>query len=205
MAPSKILVGAALMLLSLSSVSAAVTDWVAVAERLEQSVLQISDNCSAFVIDDERDYVLTAKHCTAEDLTKPTVVDLTPSRVVADDVQYDFAVLHVPGLDKRALVLAADEPKAGTEVVSLGFGMGLKGWMFRHAWVSNRNLTIPTLDGEWIMIDGAFVGGQSGSPVVNAAGEVVAIVQMSTSTSGIGRGVDLLRKRVGKYFTRPKV
>ncbi len=203
MAPSKLVVGLALLLLSFTSVSAA-TDWVAVAERLEQSVLQISDNCSAFSIDDDRDYVLTAKHCTSDDLTKPTVVDLTPARVIADDVQYDLAVLHVPGMDKKALALAAEEPHAGIEVASLGFGMGLKGWMFRHAWVANRDLTIPGLDGSWIMIDGAFVGGQSGSPVVNASGEVVLIVQMSTSTSGIGRGADLLRKRVGKYFTRPK-
>jgi S1-C subfamily serine protease len=179
-------------------------DWTQVAERLEESVLQISATCSAFVIDDDRDYVLTAKHCTPDDPTKPTIVDLVPSKVVADDVQYDFTVLHVPGLDKRALTLAADEPKAGTEVISLGFGMGLKKWMLRHAWIANRDLTIPDLDGEWLMIDGAFVGGQSGAPVVNASGEVVAVVQMSTSTFGIGRGSDTIRKRVGKYFTRPK-
>jgi S1-C subfamily serine protease len=179
-------------------------DWVAVAERLEESVMQISDTCSAFSIDDDRDYVLTAKHCTPEDPLKPTIVDLVPAKLVADDVQYDFAVLHVPGMDHKALALAADEPKAGTEVISLGYGMGLKKWMFRHAWVSNRGLSIPDLDGEWIMIDGAFVGGQSGGPVINAAGEVIAVVQRANSTTGIGRGSDMIRKRVGKYFTRPR-
>jgi S1-C subfamily serine protease len=192
------------LVLMVGASALAAPDWVVVAERLEESVMQISDTCSAFSIDDDRDYVLTAKHCTPDDPTKPTIVDLVPAKVVADDVQYDFTVLHVPGMDKRALALAEDEPKAGTEVISLGYGMGLKKWMFRHAWVSNRQLSIPDLDGEWIMIDGAFVGGQSGGPVVNAAGEVVAVVQRANSTTGIGRGSDMIRKRVGKYFTRPK-
>lgn len=184
------------------SVLASAADWAVVAERLEQSVMQISAECSAFSIDDTRDYALTAKHCTPEDPTKPTIVDLIPSKLVADDAQYDFAVLHVPGMDHKSLRLAADEPKAGTEVGSLGYGMGLKKWMFRHAWVSNRDLTVPGLDGDWILFDGAFVGGQSGSPVVNNNGEVVAMVQMSSDRMGIGRGSDLIRQRVGKWFAK---
>ncbi len=202
MISTKTLVAFALALAPLTVFAA--PDWTLVADRLEESVLQISNDCSAFSIDDDRDYVLTAKHCTPEDPTKPTIVDLIPSKVVADDIQYDFTVLHVPGLDHKALTLAENEPKAGTEVGSLGFGLGLKKWMFRHAWVSNRDVTITDLDGEWIIVDGAFVGGQSGSPAVNANGEIVMMVQMTTTNTGIGRGADIIRKRVGKYFTRPK-
>ncbi len=189
-----------LVLWGASSIAAMASDWTVAIEKLEKSVMQISDNCSAFAIDDNRDYALTAKHCTSEDITKPTVVDLIPSKVIADDVQYDLAVLHVPGMDHKALKLAEKEPHAGVEVGALGFGMGLKKWMFRHTWVSNRDVSIPDLDGDWVIFDSPFVGGQSGSPVVNFDGEVVAIVQMTTRSVGIGRGADRIRSRVGKYF-----
>jgi hypothetical protein len=39
---------------------------------------------------------------------------------------------------------------------------------------------------------------------VNAAGEIVAIVQMTTDRVGFGRGADIIRDRVGKYFAKPK-
>jgi S1-C subfamily serine protease len=180
------------------------TDWTVIAEKLEQSVMQISADCSAFAIDEERDFALTAKHCTNEDPTKPTIVGLIPSSVVADDVQFDLTVLRVPGMEAKALKLAADEPKAGTEVGTWGYGYGLKRAMFRHAWIGNRRMNFPGLDGEWIMFDNSYVGGQSGSPIVNAAGEIVAIVQMTTDRVGFGRGADIIRDRVGKYFAKPK-
>jgi S1-C subfamily serine protease len=180
------------------------TDWTALADRLDQSVMQISDWCSAFAIDNERDYVLTAKHCASDDPQKPTIVDLIPSRVVAEDVQRDLLVLHVPGLDRKALPLAKDDPAIGAEVASYGYGMGLVKPMFRIAHVANTRVTLPSLDGEWVIFDGAFVGGQSGAPVVNAAGEVVALVQMTTDRVGIGRGAKMIGERVGKYFAKPK-
>lgn len=182
----------------------AMADWIVIAERLEKSVMQISNWCSAFSIDDDRDYALTAKHCTSEDPAKPTIVDLIPSRVVADDAQYDLTVLHVPGMDRKAIPLAAEEPKPGSEAGTWGFGYGLKRPSFSHVYVSNRRVTFPELDGEWVKFNGAFEHGQSGSPVVNADGELVAVVQMTTDRSGLGRGVDIVRDRVGKWFAKPK-
>lgn len=180
------------------------TDWIALATRLEESVMQISADCSAFSIDDDRDYAATAEHCANEDPSKPTIVDLVPSRVVATDAQYDLTVLHVPGMDKKPMFLAASEPKAGAEAGTWGFGYGMKKAGFIHLFVYNREMSLPGLDGEWIMFNGAFVPGQSGSPVVNAQGEVVGMVQMTTDRIGFGRGADILRSRIGKYFAKPK-
>lgn len=182
----------------------AATDWTALVKVLEQSVMQISDSCSAFAIDEERDYALTAEHCGSDDPNKQTIVDLIPSRVVAEDVQRDFLVLHVPGMDKKALPLAKDDPQIGAEVASWGYGYGLILPMLRVAHVGNRGVPILGLDGEWIVFDGAWVPGMSGSPIINQAGEVIALVQMTTDRVGIGRGAKMIKDRVGRYFPKPK-
>ena len=54
--------------------------------------------------------------------------------------------------------------------------------------------------GTFVSLDSAFVGGQSGGPVVNAAGEVVLIVQRASNTVGIGVGADVIRERMGRFF-----
>jgi S1-C subfamily serine protease len=49
-------------------------------------------------------------------------------------------------------------------------------------------------------VDAAFVGGMSGGPLVNARGEVVMIVQMASDRIGLGRGIEQIRDRVGRYW-----
>lgn len=182
----------------------AANDWTAIVPTLADAVMQISDTCSAFAIDNEREYVLTARHCASADPAQPTIVDLIPARVVADDVKRDLMVLQVPGLQRKALKLAAHDPATGEEVASYGYGGGYAKPMLRIAHVANRRISLLGLDGEWVMVDGAFVGGQSGSPVVNAQGEVVSIVQMSSDRMGIGRGAEEIRDRVGKWWGKSK-
>jgi S1-C subfamily serine protease len=46
--------------------------------------------------------------------------------------------------------------------------------------------------------------GQSGGPAINAAGEVVMMVQRTTSAVGIGVGAETIRARMGRYFEKPK-
>ncbi len=54
--------------------------------------------------------------------------------------------------------------------------------------------------------DSPFVGGQSGGPVVNAAGELVLIVQRGDGgTTGLGVGVETIRARVGRFFSAAAV
>ncbi len=179
--------------------------WVTVAEKLQKSVMQISNVCSGFVINEEKKYALTAKHCGNDDPSKPVVIDLVPATVVATDVQYDLLVLHVPGLDRPAIYLADEDVQTGEEVVSWGFGGGYPRGMLRHAWVSQSKAIVPdAAPEEWVLFDSAFVGGQSGGAVVNEKGEVVAIVQMSSDRMALGRGVSRLKDRVGKYWGKPK-
>jgi S1-C subfamily serine protease len=54
--------------------------------------------------------------------------------------------------------------------------------------------------GPFVMIDAAYVGGQSGGPCINIQGEVVSIVQRASNLVGIGVGAEKLRDRIGKFF-----
>jgi S1-C subfamily serine protease len=197
----------ALMVLFVASMPTyAQTNWHLLVERmLEKSVVQLSANCSGFVINEAEDWVLTAKHCGPEDVEKPVVVDNIPGKIVGSDIHKDLLVVHVPGVDKPALRFATVKPKYGDLVASFGYGGGYERPMLRIATVSQPFAIIPEAGpGEWVQVGGAFIGGQSGGPVVNEQGEVIAIVQMSSTAMGIGRSAETIRDKVGKWIEKVK-
>ncbi len=53
-----------------------------------------------------------------------------------------------------------------------------------------------------MVTDAAFVSGQSGGPCVNAAGEVVMMVQRGSSTVGLGVGAETIKNKAGRYFQK---
>jgi hypothetical protein len=72
------------------------------------------------------------------------------------------------------------------------------------AHVANAAINIPEVPGgPFVMTDAAFVGGQSGGPCINAAGEVVMIVQRANGLVGVGLGAEQIRSRVGRYLEKP--
>lgn len=179
----------------------ALTDWTSVAEKIKQSIVRIDTKegiCTGVVIDKDRKHVLCAGHCYAE---KELFIDHTPAATIYyDPRRKDLLVLKATDLDKPALKLAAHDPKVGSEVASWGFGYGLDEPLFRSANVSGH-VSIPEVGGPFVMVDSAYVGGQSGGAVFNLTGEIVAIVQMSDNRSGIGVGAETIKERVGRFFT----
>ena len=90
-------------------------------------------------------------------------------------------------------------------MASYGYGYALERPMFRTAHVSDEAAQIPDIEGgPFVMIDAAYVGGQSGGPCINAAGEVVSIVQRASNLIGIGVGAETIREKVGRYLAKPK-
>lgn len=181
------------------------SEWAATAERLRASIVfvQVGDagSCTGFVIDNDRDHVLTAAHCDIKG--SEFYVDLAPAKIVAKDTKNDLMVLKVEGLDRPALKLAKANPKVGDEVASYGFGFGLEQPLFRQAHVSavEVNITGSGGSGNFIGLDSNFIPGQSGGPVVNPRNEVVLIVQLGSNAGvGLGVGADTIRAKVGKYF-----
>jgi S1-C subfamily serine protease len=197
-------------LLTLTTSVQAITGWETIYARVDKSVVPItyrtSGGCTGFVINKEKNYVLTAKHCMPTVLPDTIFVDKIPAEIVAADVQQDLLVLMVKDLDKPALSLADKGPAIWEQVGSLGYGYALIRPLPRIAYVSDNAALIPDITGgPFAVVDAAFVPGQSGAPVVNLAGEVVMIVQMTSDRVGIGVGVEILKDRVGKYWKADSV
>jgi S1-C subfamily serine protease len=172
------------------------------ADKLMESVVYLETGtsaCTGSVIDSQKHYILTAAHCDGEDL----YADQSPAKIVSKDVKSDLMVISVEDLNKPAIKLAAHNPAIGEEVASIGYGYGLERPMFRVAHVSDNKAEAKDLNGQYIMLDTAFVPGQSGGPVVNANGELIAIIQLASDRIGLGKGAEQIKSKVGKYFAHP--
>lgn len=202
---SRVLATVALVVLSTLSLHA--TDWSAVVKQVEASVVfaQVGDEggCTAFVINQEKHYLLTAGHCFPEKGEMLWVDGVAASPVYLDHKR-DLLVVEAKYIDptKPALKLAARNPVIGQEVMSVGFGYALERPFFRQAHVQDDKMALPGVDGgPFISTDTAFVGGQSGGPVVDGAGDVVMIVQRGDNgTTGLGIGCETIAKFVGRFF-----
>jgi S1-C subfamily serine protease len=191
----------------------ATTDWSALVKDLSKSVVPVGRNdggiqCSGFVInsrvrkkDETKSYVATAAHCKAAEMwAKGARVE----EIVHQDDNKDLMVVMTGDLDLPALKLAKSDPLVTQDVASFGFGFGLEDPMIRIAHVSNKtHIPYDGIGGPLFFLDGAFVGGQSGGPVVNAGGEVVMMVQRTTPSVGIGVGAEVIKDKIGRYFEKP--
>jgi S1-C subfamily serine protease len=162
-----------LLALFLAAPRLAATDWSDVIKRVEQSVLWLNidgeGGCTAFIINQEKHYLMTAAHCYAD---KGVLwADSVPTTVIALDLKKDMMVLEAKNIDpsRPALKLADKNPVRGEEVMSVGYGFALERPFFRQAHVQEDELNIPqgNVGGPFISTDSPFVGGQSGGPVVN--------------------------------------
>lgn len=182
-------------------------DWTVVVSNVRESIVEIAVSsaagepqgaCTGFVVDNDRDFVVTAAHCDG-----PKVfADNLPAVVRQKDVKNDLMVLHVENIDRPALKLADSDPKVGSEVASFGFGYALEQPLFRVAHVSATDIAIERA--RYFAVDASFVPGQSGGPVVNERGEVVMIVQLGTPIVGLGVGAETLKDKVGRFFSLVK-
>jgi S1-C subfamily serine protease len=191
----------------------AMAQWQPIAEQVEKAIVTIGKDdthCTGFVINDQAirkddskakvDYILTADHCDAPDL----LADNMPAKVLYKDAKKDLLVLEVDDTERPALKLAKSDPKIGDEVASYGYGFALERPMFRVTHIADDKTYIPEegIGGPFIVTDAVFVGGQSGGPVVNQAGEVVMIVQRGGSGVGLGVGAEVIKAKAGKYFAK---
>jgi S1-C subfamily serine protease len=196
-----------LVALGVYTTSTQAADWTPVAEKLAQSVVYVENaegSCTGFVVNahakGDKDLVLTAAHCDGDKL----FADHAAARVVFKDGKHDLMLLEVDDLDRPAVTFAARNPAQGDEVASFGFGYALDKPILRIAHVSNPSIQVPDVDGgPLVMIDAGYVPGQSGGPCVNAAGEVVSIVQRANGLVGIGQGAEEIRSRVKRYLEKP--
>ena len=180
--------------------------WTPIADKLAESVVfielfagtQAQGSCTGFIIDSAKHLILTAAHCDAEKI----LANGTVTYKMFKDERKDLLVLRASNIEGPELVLAPNGPERGDEVASMGYGFGLEDPMFRIAHISNVRMDIEGISGPFAMIDAGFVPGQSGGPVVNDKGEVVMIVQRGNDSLGLGIASDVIRDKVGRYFSQ---
>ena len=151
-------------------------------------------------------HVLTNHHVAGRTkniiCTLPTREEI-PAELVGTDPLSDIAVLKLKPAKPRTFPTArfgdSSKLKAGDRVLALGSPLALSQSVTMGI-VSNTEMIMPglfwpfnrmTLDGEdvgsivrWIGHDAAIFGGNSGGPLVNMAGEIVGVNEMSMGLAG---------------------
>jgi S1-C subfamily serine protease len=182
----------------------AAQDWSDTIKLVENAIVYIESDegsCTGFVVNIAKKYVMTAAHCDGEKLW----IDRVAGKVISKDTKKDLLVIQVEHLDptRTVLQISTSEPKIGQEVVSAGYGYGLERPFYRKSMISDTAVMIPEdgVGGPYVGVDSGYIGGQSGGPVVNAAGEVVSIVQRASDKLGIGVSAKVIRERMGRFLT----
>ncbi|MEQ1905939.1 MAG: trypsin-like peptidase domain-containing protein [Pirellulaceae bacterium] len=110
------------------------------------------------------------------------------------DAGKDICVIQLEGQGFKPLPLSDSLPRKGEEVIALGSPMGLSFTVTRGVVSAirgeeemKRDLNDSTMRGTWVQVDAALSPGNSGGPLINGAGQLVA---MSTRASS-GRAQNL--------------
>ena len=166
---------ALLLSLSLSSYTAMV-DHVSASVTL---VTNAEGSCSGFVVAPHR--VMTADHCVGESMKS----DGVEATVVKEDEGHDLALLDVP--TDRPILGFQDTPVVQfQQLTAIGHGFG---------WLQLTVLRVtvmlvavsPTADYfDGILVQGGYIHGMSGGPVVDDSGLIVGIVQQVNEGAGFG-------------------
>lgn len=168
-------------------------------ERVLQSLVQIylekidgeSGSCTGFVVD-LRGRIVTATHCV-EGTRIVRIGDKNgPVARVLKTEGWITILSGEPGV-KPPLPLAKHRPQIQETVWVFG---NANGW---GQFVLKRNvaavLELSDDPGHFdVFVDAPIAGGQSGGPIVNAKGEVVAVNQLTFPAMGLGCGADSIKK-----------
>jgi S1-C subfamily serine protease len=155
--------------------------------------------CSGVAISET--HVMTAAHCVPEERIvyaftegnrPPVLINVTKR-----DEALDIAIFEVPGVKfKPARLGDSNNVKRGDQVFAVGHTLGELEFSFTVGYVAHPNRIASFLKlNPFIQYSLEMRGGNSGGPIFNAAGELIAIHTMS-DTKGISFGVPInLAKR----------
>lgn len=137
--------------------------------------------CSGVAVDGT---FLTAEHCTkpGEEFFVLFRGRWYPGALVASDPEHDLAVIDAVGAKvKDSLEVSPWEPEYGMFIVFLGFPLGDPHLHFSAARVS---APVDSSDGYLFDVDGQFLPGNSGGPVLDERGRLIGIVSSTYALPG---------------------
>jgi serine protease Do len=146
-------------------------------------------------------YVVTNKHVVSDARTVNIVLDdgteYEDVQVVGTDPLNDLAILKIKGADNLPAVTLGTSTtlSAGQQVVAIGNALGLYSNTVTSGVISGKGRSLVATDqsrssyeqlSDMIQTDAAINGGNSGGPLINAAGQVIGI---NTAYASDGNGV----------------
>lgn len=162
--------------------------------------------CTAFVINQENAYLMTADHCM--DSPFPLTANGQPIEELEHNQDLDVAILSAPGvkgIDPLQPNLEKVSWEGITTVYAVGYADGRDYPTLIKSTVVFPEFSIPVDSNPWIMLSPEPIGGMSGGPIMDANGKVIAIVQQGGYALGISRPLYLVKDLVEKYWAKPAV
>ena len=190
-----------------------------VIENVKRSVVLLSVNklkeppvttpnslCSGMSIN-EKGYILTNFHCVYKQETINLYFwdenDWTEYQVevIGEDPLADLALLKVIGLERKVPYLKfskSEDIYTGLEIFAFGHPLGMA-WSLSKVIVSNNERYARHPYIKSIQVDAAINKGNSGGPIINEKGEIVAVAALMVSRTNTNAGVGLgIRADVAK-------
>lgn len=186
--------------------------WEDVAAKVSKSIGQVTimedgdvkGYCTAFSINDAKDYFLTADHCLGQYLT----VDGMNAYPIWSDPEADLLLLVVPDSGEGkypALKMASAMPVQGAPAAGLGYGYAIFGSTFMAGYVVQPDSTAvlePYGNKQHYTLTNIVIPGMSGGPIFNDKGELISVVQLGDDKIGIGRTLDEIKALTGKFWEK---
>ena len=144
--------------------------------------------------------VVTNAHCVRrhELRVRTATGDLLDAELVAHEPRIDLALLDVPGVRGRAPQLGQVESlRAGELLIAYGHPLGVRDALalgVLHAVVRDRRSNAP----RWVCADIRLAPGNSGGPLVDAAGRVVGINTMVVGGLGLAIPTSVVQRFVAR-------
>ena len=171
-----------------------------VIETCEKSVVRIETKAadgdslgSGFIVDAKGTMITNCHVLAGATSAKVHFADGTSGDIIGTfviDQARDIVVARISIAGKPQLPLAANPPRKGEVVVALGSPHGLsftatRGIIsaIRSTEEMKRDLGDDSLKGTWIQVDAALSPGNSGGPLMNERGEVVAMSTLASRGS----------------------
>ncbi len=143
--------------------------------------------CTGEVIAPEK--VLTAAHCLGDQMRADGVL----VKVIDKDKYYDLALVSVPTA-KPAMHFRDRETFPYEALTAIGYAWGYDRLTAMDVHPVLVNIIPYPGEAVGILVQGGYVGGMSGGPVIDSNGDIVSIVQQRTEDgAGFGVGVTVIR------------
>lgn len=168
--------------------------------------------CTVFSINERQGLWATAAHCAVaafemeQEQRTGSTIDGKPATIIYVDTFTDVAVFHAAAY-APAFKLAKQVTEVGEKIVIIGYPYGItrtrtEGTMAaRDIPINHPMYALPVISD---ILDITVAGGNSGSPVLNAKGEVVGILWggFTQSAHAISVPLEAVRRAIGSSFGR---